>query len=385
MEKQRFVPGKAWGWRYGTWLLLVLVLLVVSCQQEGQVQEEFARRLKVLQRQYVPDPTLDVLHADLQQQQGQWVLRGETTVPAARQAVRALADSLLQQPFTDSLVILPHPSLGDSIYGIVTVSVAHLREEPRHAAQLVDQAILGDELRLLKRRGGWYLVQTHYRYIGWMRRESFARTDQNALTAWRHNPRVRVTRLFAIIHSRPDATSEPVSDAVLNARLREVSRRGRWVKVVLPDGRQGFIASEAVTADVKIQLPRERLRDATIRTARSMMGIPYLWGGNSSKGNDCSGFTQTVFFANGIQLPRDARQQALVGDTVHVDSAFTNVLPGDLLFFGQKGRITHVGISLGGAAFIHQSGYVHVNSLDPASPLYSKYRHQSLQVIKRVF
>jgi len=166
-----------------------------------------------------------------------------------------------------------------------------------------------------------------------------------------------------------------VSDAVLNARLREVSREGRWVKVILPDGRQGFIASEAVTADVKIQLPRERLRDAIIRTARSMMGIPYLWGGNSSKGNDCSGFTQTVFFA----------QQARVGDTVHVDSAFTNVLPGDLLFFGQKGRITHVGISLGGAAFIHQSGYVHVNSLDPASPLYSKYRHQSLQVIKRVF
>ncbi len=371
-------------WKPVFWLV-ALVLAMAGCQPSAKIQQEFAHRLETLRQKWAPDPTLEVFTADLHRENGQWVVRGETTVPAAHQAVLALADSLIAQSVVDSMVVLPHPELGDSIYGIVTVSVAHLREEPRHAAQLVDQAILGDELRLLKRKGGWYLVQTHYHYLGWMRRESFVRTDTAGLSAWRNAPRVRVTRLFALIHTLPDANAEPVSDAVLNARLQEISRQGRWVRVQLPDGRQGYIAAGNVTADVALRLPRERLREAIIRTARSMMGIPYLWGGNSSKGNDCSGFTQTVFFANGIQLPRDARQQALVGDTVHFDSTFSNVLPGDLLFFGRPGHITHVGISLGGAEFIHQSGYVHVNSLNPTSPLFNRYRRNSLQLIKRVF
>ncbi len=381
MRFLRFKPGNE---RLG-WLAVLLLTVLVACQQSLPVEEVFRTRLIAIQKQWVPDRTLDVLEATLVRTSGRWVLRGETTVPEARTAVLALADSLVGNAFVDSLLVLPHPSLGDSVFGIVTVSVANLREEPRHAAQLVDQAILGDELRLLKQKGGWYLVQTHYRYLGWMRRESLVRTDAQGLTRWRERPRVRVTCLFALIHSLPSPQTEPVSDAVLNARLAQIGRQGQWVQVALPDGRQGYIAATAVTADVQLSLPRERLREAIIRTARQMMGIPYLWGGNSSKGNDCSGFTQTVFFANGIQLPRDARQQALVGDTVKPDSTFSNVLPGDLLFFGQQGRITHVGISLGGREFIHQSGYVHINSLDPASPLYSAYRHRTLQVIKRVF
>ncbi len=364
---------------------IILLGMLLACKPSVKVIEEFQHRVAKIQQRWVPDPTLDVFTAKLMQRHGQWILRGETTRPEAHAATVALVDSLVGTTFVDSLVVLPDPILGDSVYGIVTVSVAHLREEPRHAAQLVDQAILGDELRLLKQKGGWYLVQTHYHYLGWMRRESLVRTDARGLTRWRNHPRVRVTHLFAIIHSLPQKQSEPVSDAVLNARLRQIARKGNWIQVVLPDGRQGYIAAHTVAADVQINLPRERLRKAIVQTARRMMGIPYLWGGNSSKGNDCSGFTQTVFFANGIQLPRDARQQALVGDTIQPDPTFSNVLPGDLLFFGSKNHITHVGISLGGKTFIHQSGYVHINSLDTASAQYSAYRHRTLQVIKRVF
>ena len=63
-----------------------------------------------------------------------------------------------------------------------------------------------------------------------------------------------------------------------------------------------------------------------------MTGVPYLWGGNSSKANDCSGFTQTIFKSQGMQLPRDARQQALLGEKITPNETWENILPGDLLF-----------------------------------------------------
>jgi len=115
-----------------------------------------------------------------------------------------------------------------------------------------------------------------------------------------------------------------------------------------------------------------------------MMGLPYLWGGSSSKMNDCSGFTSTVFLAHGIQLPRDASQQALIGKSVEFDRTFQMVKPGDLLFFGSKERITHVGISLGGYEYIHQDGYVDIGSFDPTLEKDSDRKFSNLQIIKRV-
>ena len=111
-----------------------------------------------------------------------------------------------------------------------------------------------------------------------------------------------------------------------------------------------------------------------------MTGIPYLWGGNSSKGNDCSGFTQTVFDAAGYQLPRDARQQAKLGIDININDA----KPGDLLFFGDGQKVTHVGISLGKMDFIHQGGKVDVHSLDTTSDRYNDYRKQAFMFTKRI-
>jgi cell wall-associated NlpC family hydrolase len=116
--------------------------------------------------------------------------------------------------------------------------------------------------------------------------------------------------------------------------------------------------------------------ESIARTSKTFLGVPYLWGGTSSKGVDCSGFTKTVYRLNGVELNRDASQQARNGEDVVLDSSFSTSRKGDLLFFGQKAtserseRITHVGIYLENKKFIHSSGRVRFGSFDPSSPMY---------------
>jgi len=365
--------------------LFIILLTFLSCENYSEFSQSFERRAQQIQAEHVPDLSLNVFSTSLQRENNQWILTGETTLELAHDDIISLTDSLLgKDNYQNEFILLPHLSLGDSIHAIVRVSVANLREEPRHSAQLIDQNIMGNTIRLLKNKGGWYLIQTEYGYVGWMRRESFFRTNAAGIKKWQESDKVRVTELYPMIFSKPDEQSEPVADVVLNALLLRQLKNGKWSRVRIPDGREGYIQSKYVSLYDENKKSVENIRKGIIRTARSMMGIPYLWGGNSSKANDCSGFTQTVFKANGVELLRDARQQAHEGKEITPDENFSSLLPGDLLFFGHEDRITHVGISIGGPQFIHQGGMVRINSLDPEADNYSSYRRKSLKIIKRV-
>jgi cell wall-associated NlpC family hydrolase len=114
------------------------------------------------------------------------------------------------------------------------------------------------------------------------------------------------------------------------------------------------------------------------------LGLPYFWGGNSPKGFDCSGFTKTIYRMNGIELPRDANMQALAGQPVELDSTYSHLQPGDLLFFGPRTeRITHVAMYLGNRRFIHSDGMVRINSFSPKDDNYSEYRVRGLRLARR--
>ncbi len=146
-----------------------------------------------------------------------------------------------------------------------------------------------------------------------------------------------------------------------------------------PDGRTGFVL-KADAAPYARWLAALRSDPASlVATARSLMGTPYLWGGTSTKGMDCSGFTKTVYLLHGLILPRDADQQAEAGVPVDAGADFANLQPGDLLFFGRKAApgqeedIVHVGMWIGGREFIHESGRVRISSMDPAASNYEPY------------
>ena len=289
----------------------------------------------------------------------------------------------------DSIVALPAPSVGDRTLGVIDVSVANLRTAPGHPAEMASQALLGTPVKILKKKGGWYLVQTPDDYIGWTD-DRLMRMTGDGYAAWVQKPKLIVTAEFTWVRSAKERTSQPVSDVVAGSLLALKGSSGSFYEVEYPDGRTGFIAKDQSepfeTWLAKAQDTPERI----VATAKRFFGVPYLWGGTSSKGMDCSGFTKTVYYLNGVLLPRDADQQAVVGDSVAVPGGEMNLKPGDLLFFGSHAgagkpeHVTHVAISLGGRRFIHSSADVHVNSLDPADSDYSDFRSASFLRARRI-
>lgn len=370
-------------------LFLIFSLFISSCSDTQMTIEKFEQRMTQIQKQYAPDQSLNVFSVELEQKDGKWTAAGQTTLPEAKKAVIKFADSLLEKGgYSDQVELLPQAELGDSIFALVKHAFGHLRRHPKNSAELLDQAVLGSELKLLQRKRSWYRVQTNYGYIGWMKRFSLHRTDEAGVSAWKNGELQRVTKLMDFVYGSPSEKSEILSSAVLNASMLLAEKGLKWSKVILPDGEQGYIKTGSIESWEKTY-SRKISADRIVKTAKSMMGLPYLWGGNSSTANDCSGFTQTVFKANGMQLPRDARQQVLMGEEIIPKENFSNVRAGDLLFFGRTDsltmidRITHVAISLGGYEFIHQDSDAHIDSFDENAPNFNSRRKKSLKKIKR--
>ncbi len=267
-------------------------------------------------------------------------------------------------------------------WGWVTVGCAHLRTESRHASEMASQAILGTPLHLLEQQGDWYRVETPEGYTGWMMGNSIVVADDSTAHAWRTSSRIIYTAHQGAIYATTSTRGEKVSDITIGSILqtRGKARKG-FVPVVLPDGREGYIKRNEC-ADFAEWAARPFDMEQVITTAQEMMGVTYLWGGTSVKGADCSGLTKIAYFAGGVILLRDASQQAKTGEQF-VPDQWHDCLTGDLLFFGNaQGRVNHVGIYLHDGEYIHSSGRVKINSLNPQAPNYLPANLLSISRIK---
>jgi len=216
--------------------------------------------------------------------------------------------------------------------------VMPLRAEPNDAAELVDEAQYHELVTCLAERGEWTYVQGPDLYFGWVRTE--------ALVPYRTPDAVIVAVPLARVHASPSRDAEVVDQLPVGAPVVFREPEGDWWKV----GPERYVRREDTVA--VLSLPqRHPTADDLIATAESFLGVPYLWGGTSAHGIDCSGLTQRVYLLNGVGLDRDADQQALGGKPVDV------ARPGDLFFFGAE-RVTHTAIATGERTFIHapQSG-----------------------------
>jgi hypothetical protein len=254
------------------------------------------------------------------------------------------------------------------------------------------QVLMGGVVRVLQPNTNsvWYMVETSDGYPSWLEKGSFFRCTFDEVQAWTNSPLLIVTAFESLIRSEPRSDALPVSDAVTADLLKRIGESESWYKVELPDHRTGYLPRDAAEDYLPWLAKRVPTPQNIEHTARTFLGRPYLWGGNSPKGFDCSGFTKTVFFLNGIELGRNASHQARQGVPVPLDSDFTQLQRGDLLFFGRPARdgrperIHHVAIYLGDKLFIHSSERVQVNSLDPNSPTRDELRIRTLLFARRI-
>jgi gamma-D-glutamyl-L-lysine dipeptidyl-peptidase len=363
-------------------------LLFISCT-EYKHQEELDRIVSETRAKIAPDPRVAICDVKGELASGEIVLTGEVLDPAMKPAIERAVKEKLHFPLENHISVLPEKDLGAALNGVVSVSVANFRSAPSHGAELVNQALLGTPVRYIKRKQGWTLVQLPDRYLGW--------TDDNVkplvpseYATWIAAPKVMITARYAWVRSSPDRQSMPVADVVAGCLLAYGGEERGTHVVRFPDGRQGYVDPED-GAICKDWLARTKDTEQTVvQWAQQLTGVPYLSGGTSTKAMDGAGFVKTVYFMNGILLPRDADQQMMVGDAVAMNNGQSDLRPGDLLFFGMNDiagkppHVTHVGISIGGSHFIHESSFVQVSSLDPRESDYSAIRAQTFLGARRI-
>ena len=275
------------------------------------------------------------------------------------------------------------PMPADSAYGVVHISVCNLREEGKFTSGMSTQALLGMPVKVLQ-YNGWYEIQTPDDYTGWVHRMVITPMSKERYDEWNRAEKIVVTSHYGFAYEKPDESSQPVSDVVAGNRLKWEGSKGHFYQVSYPDGRKAYLSKSISQPEAGWRASLKQDVESIIETAYSMMGIPYLWAGTSSKGVDCSGLVRTVLFMHDIIIPRDASQQAYVGEHIDIAPDFSNVKRGDLVFFGRKATaerkegISHVGIYLGNKQFIHALGDVHVSSMNPADQNYDEFNTKRL-------
>lgn len=361
---------------YRSFRCFVQIVIVISCMSLlscSKVRpEELEVMISEIGNKYVPDSRTDIYNVHIQKDSPQRViLKGETTLLKAKDAIIEMI-SQTGYKIVDSLKILPLTLPGMETYGVVCVSVANIRVKPLHSAELSTQAVMGTPVEILKKEKDWLLIRTPDRYLGWTNNSAVKGMTESELHGWNQENRIIFTGVLGMVHSE---NGNPVSDVVAGSIVVAEEPGGRYHFVRLPDGRRGYTVSEdwyhfQAWADTIV--PRE---NAIVDCAIQFMGIPYMWGGTSSKFFDCSGFTKTVYFLNGLITERDASQQVKHGLVVPSDTTFSNHLPGDLLFFGSKFpyRIIHTGIWTGEHKVVHASGMVKIESIIDNGDHFSSY------------
>jgi len=326
--------------------------------------------LAELKQRIAPDKRTAVWDVNATRQGGKWVLTGTVGTQAQKKAIQAAMIKNGLSGYTDKVTVLEDGIPAARKWAQVKLSIATLRTEPKHSAEMATQGIMGAPVKVLEKRDDWYRVQMADDYIAYVPESSLSFKTEAQMKAWRKAKRYIVTAYDSRLVTEPHGDGT-VSDLVMGNILEYKASQGNWMKLSTPDGRVGWV--DAADVAELAQWSQQGFSAAQLeKTARRMMGSSYLWGGTSTKVTDCSGLTKVCYLSNGIILQRDASQQALTGKIMKKGTDWHQYEAGDLLFFGNEktGRVTHVGMYLRDGKYIHCSGQVKINSLDPKASDY---------------
>jgi len=372
---------------------IFILSLIVNCTSTLPYQQvtdlaKVSNTISEVQKELLPDRRDAIFEVNVRQKKDKYMLLGQTDKLSLK---KALINKLQEKniPFIDSIRLLPLEKYKNQT-GVTRLSTANLRAQPKHAAELVTQTLMGMPLQILDTKNGFYRVKTPEGYYAWIDSAGIDIMDKTAYNNWIEQDKIITTSLFGSIYSQADNTSLPVSDFVINDIFGILSEEKGYAHIQYPDGRTGYISDkDYILLNEFIGTTRHYTTGYdVVNYARHYLGIPYLWGGTSSKGLDCSGFSKTVYAQMGYLLPRDASQQAQIGKTIEITDDYSQLLPGDLLFFGRivngKKKITHVAIHIDKGRIIHATGEVKIESLNPVDKDYNPARKRSLLLAKRI-
>jgi len=262
-------------------------------------------------------------------------------------AARRSGAALLAAVFSSSIPAATRPE------AVVLTSVENMYSKPEASVEVVSQATLGQVVAILERSSGFAKVETPDGYPGWIPAGAIQEYPDAATPRYAaRSPVVEVVNLLAQVYREPSVTTaRPRIQAPLGTRLEPAGpAEDGWYAVSLPGGERGFVQKgDVLPKEAGSARPRGGAAEV-VATARRFLGAPYLWGGMTVQGLDCSGFVSRVYFVNGVDLLRDADMQFDDPRGLPVDK--DDLRAGDLLFFGKE-SVTHVGLYEGDGRFIH--------------------------------
>lgn len=309
---------------------------------------------------------------------------------------------------------------------VVQTSTCYMRLQPDYESALETQELMGTVVEIVGEQGYWREIISPQPYKAWTTEKTLVEMTAEQIAEYEQAPKYIFTAAYGHVRTVPHETGSMITDLVGGDVLRVVEKQKgqvspsdkheKWAEVMLPDGRTGWTYKK----DVRLLGERTDIRkgdsseglinpekmEAVIMEAQKLRGVPYLWGGMSSKGVDCSGLVRICFLMNDIMLPRNASQQVFCGKQIEVprpdiqgrtqaevkegydrskaEEAIKNLGRGDLVFFGntETGSITHVGIYLGDGEMIHASHLVRVNSLIPGEENYYENAHRLIKACR---